>query len=165
MVLEHLPGDQGDVEDLPPVHAGHRVEVDAQLVGVVEVLGQHRMRIEVDAAEVDHPASPAASRSTASLADVPEAYFSSATSIQSGRFSGARFWKKASCVDALDEAFEDHRAARDAAQRAVRDGEVVADQVQLGDARDRAKTTLSGWVMVTCCPPTSKYWGAGMPSS
>jgi hypothetical protein len=28
---------------------------------------------------------------TASFAEVPEAYFSSATSIQSGRFSGARF--------------------------------------------------------------------------
>ena len=35
---------------------------------------------------------------TASFADVPEAYFNSATSIQSGRFSGARFWKTASSV-------------------------------------------------------------------
>ena len=35
---------------------------------------------------------------TASFAEVPEAYFSSATSIQSGRFSGARFWKIASSV-------------------------------------------------------------------
>ncbi len=35
---------------------------------------------------------------TASLAEVPDAYFSSATSTKSGRFSGARFWKTASSV-------------------------------------------------------------------
>ena len=36
-------------------HAGHRVEVDAQLVGMVEVLGADRVRVEVDAAEVVDP--------------------------------------------------------------------------------------------------------------
>ena len=104
---------------------GHRIEVDAQFVGVIEVVGQHRMRVEVDAAQVDRPGQPAASWMTASFAEVPRRVRSSATSIQSGRFSGARFWNTASCVDALDEALEDHRAARHAAQRAVGDGEVV----------------------------------------
>ena len=36
-------------------HPGHRVEVDPELVRVVEVGGAHRVRVEVDAAEVDHP--------------------------------------------------------------------------------------------------------------
>ena len=34
---------------------GHRVEVDPQLVGMVEVVGADRVRVEVDAAEVDDP--------------------------------------------------------------------------------------------------------------
>ena len=55
VVLEHLAGDQRDVDDLPPVDARHRIEVDPQLVGVVEVVGLHRVRVEVDAAEVDRP--------------------------------------------------------------------------------------------------------------
>ena len=71
---------------------------------------------------------------TASLAEVPDAYRSSATSTQPGRFAGARFWKIASCVDALDEPFQDHRAPGDAAQRTVGDGQVVADQVEFGVA-------------------------------
>ena len=40
--------------------------------------------------------SPAASRSTTSSAVRPEGKRSSAVSIQSGRFSGARFWKNGS---------------------------------------------------------------------
>ena len=40
---------------LIPVRAGDRVEVDPQLVGMVEVLRADRMRVEVDAAEVDDP--------------------------------------------------------------------------------------------------------------
>jgi hypothetical protein len=72
-VGEHLADDQRDVDDLRPGDAGHRVEVDAQLHRVVEVLRQHRVGVEVDAAEVDHPGEPAASRTTVSAADVPEA--------------------------------------------------------------------------------------------
>jgi hypothetical protein len=41
-------------------------------------------------------ASPAASCSTTSSAVRPDGKRSSAVSIQSGRFSGARFWKKGS---------------------------------------------------------------------
>src|SRR4029450_5621162 len=54
-VGEHLPGDQGHVADLRPAHAGHRVEVDPQLVGVVDVVGAHRVGVQVDAAQVDDP--------------------------------------------------------------------------------------------------------------
>ena len=37
---------------------GHRVEVHPQLVGMVEVLGADRVRVEVDAAEVGDPGQP-----------------------------------------------------------------------------------------------------------
>ena len=54
------------------VDARHRVEVDAQLVGMVEVVGADRVRVEVDAAEVDDPGEPAASSSTISSAVRPD---------------------------------------------------------------------------------------------
>ena len=99
VVLEHLARHLRHVEDLRPVHAGHRVEVDAQLVGMVQIARAHRMRVEVDAAEVDRPHQAGrAGGSPPPWPRCPCAYRSSATSIQSGRFSGARFWKIASSV-------------------------------------------------------------------
>ena len=38
-----------------PGHARHRVEIDTQLVGVIDVLGTHGVRIEVQTTEVGHP--------------------------------------------------------------------------------------------------------------
>ena len=55
MVLQHLLRDHRDIGDLRPLDPGHRVEVDAELVGVLEVVGADRMRVQVDAAEVDDP--------------------------------------------------------------------------------------------------------------
>ena len=53
--VERLARDERDLADLVPLDAGDRVEVHAQLVGVVEVVGADRVRVEVDAAEVDDP--------------------------------------------------------------------------------------------------------------
>src|SRR4029077_16884018 len=50
--LERLVRDQRHLADLLPRDARHRVEVDPQLVGMVEVVGPDRMGIEVDTAEV-----------------------------------------------------------------------------------------------------------------
>ena len=47
--------DHRDVADLRPGHARHRIEVDPQLVGMIQVVGADRVRVQVDAAEVDDP--------------------------------------------------------------------------------------------------------------
>ena len=44
-----------DLAQLRPLDARHRVEVGAQLVGMIEILGPHRMRMELEAGEVGHP--------------------------------------------------------------------------------------------------------------
>jgi hypothetical protein len=54
-VGERLAGDEGDLTDVRPRHARNRVEIDAQLVGVVEILRAYRVRVHVDAAQVDDP--------------------------------------------------------------------------------------------------------------
>ena len=84
--------DARDGHDLRPLHAGHGIEIDAQLVRMVEVLRAHGMRVELEAAEVRHPARAAASRGTTSSAVRPEGNCRATTSIQSGRAAGARFW-------------------------------------------------------------------------
>ena len=119
VVFEHLARDQRDVEDLAPVDPGHRVEVDAQFVGVVEIVGPHRVRVEIDAAEVDRPDQPRrvvqngflgrGARRVLELGDVDEV-----RPLLRGPFLEDRL-----LLDALDEAFEDHRAVprRRAARR------------------------------------------------
>jgi hypothetical protein len=44
-----------DILHLPPLDAGHRIQIDAQLVGVIEIFRAHWMRMELDAREVGHP--------------------------------------------------------------------------------------------------------------
>ena len=44
-----------DLADLRPLDAGHRIEIDAQLVGMIEIVGAHRMRMQLEAGEVGHP--------------------------------------------------------------------------------------------------------------
>ena len=82
-------------------------------------------------------ASAAASRGTTSSAVRPDGKLSVTTSTHGGRDSGARFWKKNSPVDAVRVADEHVRPPAGAAQRAVGDGEVVAHEIELGDARLR----------------------------
>ena len=52
---EHGAHDLRDRTHLRPPDARHRVEVDAQLVGMVEVIGAHRVRMQLQAREVGHP--------------------------------------------------------------------------------------------------------------
>ena len=63
---------------------------------MVQVVGAHRMRVQVDATESITHASAASYVTTTSSAVRPEGNRSSTVSIQSGRFSGARFWKNGS---------------------------------------------------------------------
>ena len=55
MLLEHLAHAERDLAHLREGHARLRVEIDAQLVGAVEVLASHRPGVPVDHAEVHAP--------------------------------------------------------------------------------------------------------------
>ena len=125
-------GDERDVDDLLPLDAGHRVQVDAQLGGVLEVLSQDWVRVEVHAAEVDDPSQPGlvahddlgrrGPRRVVQLSD-----------LQPLRPRGrGPLLEHRLLANALDEPLEDHRPAGDPAQRPLGNRQVVADQVQLG---------------------------------
>ena len=112
MLLEHLACDQGHVDDLAPLHARHRVEVDAKFVGVGEIVGAHRVRIEVDAAHVDRP------HQSGGIVDDGLLGRGAGGVLQFGDVDEVRplLWRPlledGLLGDALDESLEDHRPVR-----------------------------------------------------
>src|SRR5205823_14572241 len=114
---------------------------DAQLVRMVQVGGSHRMRIEVDTAEVDDP------RQLGSVRD--DDFFGGAARWER-QLDGldplwARGWsaflEKSLALRTIDEPLEGHRSTVDAAQRPLRDGHVIAHQIEL--RVDRKSTRLN----------------------
>ena len=119
------------VADLRPLDARHRVEIDPQLVGMVEVVGADGMRIEIDAAEVDDP-DQSGSLVHDDLVGGPagrEGQLSGPDPV--GRVVRCPLLEERLLGDPVDESLEGHRAAADAGQRAVGDSKVVLDQVEL----------------------------------
>src|SRR5262249_52294326 len=54
-VFEHRARHQGDLQHLSPRDSGHRIEVNTQLVGMLEIPGPYRVRVQLEAAEVREP--------------------------------------------------------------------------------------------------------------
>ena len=113
------------------VDAGHRVEVDPQLVGMVEVVGADRVRVQVDAAEVGDPGQPGDLVEDDLVGRAPgrERQLGGPDPVRSivrGPLLEERLTGRA-----VDEALERHRPAGDAAQRALADREVVLHEIQL----------------------------------
>ena len=57
-LLEQRLHFERDTAHVRPDDAGTRIEIDAQLVRVLEIAGAHRVRMELDAAQVDDPREP-----------------------------------------------------------------------------------------------------------
>ena len=101
---------------------------------MVEVVGADGMGVEVDAAEVDDPGQGRGVVDHDLVGGPPgrERQLGGADPV--GRVVGRALLEERLLRDAVDEALERHRPAADAGQRAVGDGEVVLDEVELGVA-------------------------------
>jgi hypothetical protein len=54
-VIEGFPEDESNLLQLRPLHAWHGIEVDAKLVGVIDIGGTDRMRMQLEAGKIGHP--------------------------------------------------------------------------------------------------------------
>ena len=117
-----------------PTDAGNGIEIDAQLVGVVEVARACRVRVEVDAAEVDDP------RELRGVGDDDLVGGAAGGKAQGdglhpvGPLLGRALLEEGRARSSIDEALEGHRAIRDASNGPVGDGHVVANEIDLGVA-------------------------------
>src|SRR5439155_5324506 len=117
--------------------AGDRVQVNPQLVWVIEVAGTNRMRIEVDASQVDDPGQ---------LRGVADHDLFRGPARGKGELDGldplgarrrGALLKEGLAFGSVDEALEGHGASANATQRSLGDRQVIADQIELGVAAPR----------------------------
>ena len=55
MLLERLPRDEGDAPHVFPRDTWARIEIDAQFIGMIEVVRADRVRVQLKTAKVRHP--------------------------------------------------------------------------------------------------------------
>ena len=119
--------------DLVPVDAGHRIEIDPQLVGMVEILGAHRMRVQLEAREIGEPGERGGVAGHDLLPrSVPRGSGSSTTSTHERARGRRALLEEVLATDAVGIADHHVGPPARAAQGAVGDGQVVAHQVELG---------------------------------
>ncbi len=128
---------------------------------MVEVVGPDRMRIQVDTSEVEDPdqLGRVADHDFLGRPARREAQLDRLDPLGSRR--GRPLLEEELPFGPVYEALERLRTARDAANGAVRDRKVVANEIEFG-VTVRGKRTLSGLVTVTWRPPTSRTSRVGM---
>ena len=115
-------------------HARDRVEVDPQLVGMVEVLGADRVRVEVDAAEVGDPGQAGRVVDDDLVGGPAGREGQGRRPDELGHVLRRPLLEERLPGGAVDEPLERHRPPAGAAQRPVGDRQVVLDEVELGVA-------------------------------
>ena len=136
-ILQHRLGHHGDVHDLRPLDARHGVKVDPELVRMIKILGTDRMRVEVNTAQVDHPYQ-LRGITHHDLAGGPARREAQLDRLDPVRPAVRRsLLEERLALGPVHEPLERHRAPMDTADRAVRDREVVADEVDLRVASTR----------------------------
>ena len=117
-----------------PGHPGHGIQVHAQLVGVIEILGPDRVRVEVDAAEVADPGEARGVIDDDLVGGPAGREGQGRGPDELGQVLRRPLLEERLARGPIDEALEGHRPATGAAQGALGDRLVVGDEVQLGVA-------------------------------
>ena len=145
---------QRDPAHVVPGDARARIEIDAQLVGMVEVAGAHRVRVQLDAAEVDDPGQARGVVDDDLLGGAARGKRQRHRAQPGRPLVGRALLVERLALGAVDEALEHDGPVADAAPaRPSRDRQVVADEVELARAcASREKYGLLGCVTRTSRP-------------
>ena len=133
MRFEHGAHLERDAPDVFPTDIGARIQIDAQLIGVIEIGAAHGVRMQFDTAEVHDPGQRRRVVDHQLLCRAPRGERQHRRNQPFGPlFWGALLiegWR----VGAVDEALEHDRPLANAEQRALGDAQIIAHDVQLGE--------------------------------
>ena len=139
VLFEDLARDERHAPNVVPLHSGAGIEVDAQLIGVIEIVGANGMRIQIDAAEVHDPEELGGVAHHDLLRRPSRRKFELHRLDPVGMLLRRALLKKRLGIGPVHVSLENDGTSGDSAQRAVGDGEVVLRQVELRVARLRKK--------------------------
>ncbi len=135
---------EGNAPDVGPLDARSRVEVDAEFIGVVEIAGADRVRMQFHAAEIDDPGEAGGV--------IDDDFFGGAAGGEGegrraepvGMVGGCALLVEGLGFGSVDEALEDDGAVANAEEGAGGDGLVVTDEVELGELEFAGEVKLVG---------------------
>ena len=110
---------QRDAAHVGPRDARPRIEIDAQLVGMIEIAGAHRVRMQLDAAEVDDPREAGRVVDDDLLGGAPRRKRQRHRAQPRRPVVGRALLIEGLALGAVDEALEHDRPIADAGERAV----------------------------------------------
>ena len=130
-IVEGCPHDVSHLAKLIPRNPRNRIEIYPQLVGMVEVVGANRMRVQLETGEVSHP-DEGGSVARHHLFCRPTRWKRQRDHLDPwwSRLRRALL-KEEIALDAVRIAHEDVGSAARALQRSWRDGDVIARQIEL----------------------------------
>ena len=133
--MKDRPGHRGDLLYLCPFDSRHGVEVDAQFVGMLEVLGAYGVRVQLKAGKIGEPGEGRriTRNDLVGRAARREAQFDYLD--PGGPALGRPFLIEVIATDAVRVAHEHVGTAAGATQRPFGHRKVIADQVELGVLR------------------------------
>jgi hypothetical protein len=135
--VERLARHCGNLPHLRPLDARPGIEIDPQLVGVIEGLGAHRVRVQIDAAEVDHPRELRRVAHHQLVGGAPRRERQLHRLHPRRPLLGRALLVEELALGPVHVALELHRPPAGAAQRALGDRQVVLDEIALGVAGAR----------------------------
>ena len=130
-LLEQRLHFHGHATNVVPLHARTRIEIDAQLVGMIEIVGAHRVRMQLDAAEVDDPRQSSGVVDDELLGGAPRGKRQCDGAQPLGPLVRRALLVERLGLGAVDESLEDERPIANAGDRARRDGQIVLHELEL----------------------------------
>ena len=101
---------RGGLDDLRPSRAFHRIEVEVQIVGSIDIVAASVPGIEIDAAKIDHPQKRRQVADDREIDDVAGRMLDVASVYPSGTRRRRAFHKEKRPGNAVGVTFHDHGA-------------------------------------------------------
>ena len=125
--------ENGRFADRGPGNAWARIEIDAQLVRMIQIIAAHRVWVEVDAAQVDHPRKLGEIRDDDLVGGAARGKRQLHRLYPIGPLVGSAFLEEELAFRAVHVAFQNDGPVSNPAERSFTDFEIIVNELELAE--------------------------------